>query len=70
MRAIVWLIVIITSIWVLIDAKKIGVKKGQIKGLADIGPWGWFFVCLLLWIIGFPLYLLKRGELKRINGKA
>jgi hypothetical protein len=55
---------------VLIDAKKIGVKKGQIKGLADIGPWGWFFVCLLLWIIGFPLYLLKRGELKRINGKA
>jgi hypothetical protein len=70
MRAIVWLIVIITSIWVLIDAKKIGVKKGQIKGLADIGPWGWFFVCLLLWIIGFPFYLLKRGELKRINGKA
>jgi choline-glycine betaine transporter len=70
MQAIVWLIVIITSIWVLIDAKKIGVKKGQIKGLADIGPWGWFFVCLLLWIIGFPLYLLKRGELKRINGKA
>jgi hypothetical protein len=70
MQAIVGLIVIITSIWVLIDAKKIGVKKGQIKGLADIGPWGWFFVCLLLWIIGFPLYLLKRGELKRINGKA
>ncbi|MGV8057303.1 MAG: SHOCT domain-containing protein [Smithellaceae bacterium] len=67
MGYVIWLIVIGTSIWVLFDAKSIGVKKGQIKGIANMGPWGWFFVCLLLWIIGFPVYLAKRGEFKRIN---
>jgi hypothetical protein len=51
------------------DAKSIGIKNGQLKGFFNLGPWGWFFVCLLLWIVGFPAYLAKRGELKRINGK-
>jgi uncharacterized membrane protein len=59
-----------TSLWVLIDAKTIGVKKGQIKGMGNMGPAGWFVVCLLLWIIGFPFYLAKRGEYKRINSKS
>lgn len=63
------IVILATSIWVLVDAKAIGVKKGQLKGLADIGPWGWFFGCLLLWIVGFPLYLSKRDELKRINSR-
>ena len=62
-----WIIVMATSVWVLIDAKTIGVKKGQIQGMGNIGPWGWFFACLLLWIIGFPFYLAKRSEFKRIN---
>ena len=69
MEALIFIVVLGTSIWILVDTKTIGVKKGQIKGVADLGPWGWFFVCLLLWIIGFPFYLAKRGELKRINGK-
>ncbi len=64
-----FLLVIGTSIWVLADAKTIGVKKGQISGIADMGVWGWFFACLLLWIIAFPFYLAKRSEYKRINGK-
>ena len=63
----IWLIVIVTSIWVYFDAKKIGVKKGQLKGVCDLGVGGWFIVCLLLWVIGFPMYLIKRPELKRIN---
>lgn len=69
MEALFFIVVLGTSIWVLVDTKTIGVKKGQLKGVADLGPWGWFFVCLLLWIIGFPFYLAKRRELKRINGK-
>lgn len=69
MEALFFIVVLGTSIWVLVDTKAIGVKKGQLKGVADLGPWGWFFVCLLLWIIGFPFYLAKRGELIRINGK-
>jgi hypothetical protein len=63
----IWLIVIGTSIWVFYDAKKIGVKKGQMKGIFNMGPGGWFIVCLLLWIVGFPLYLIKRPELKKMN---
>lgn len=67
MDGIIGLIVLGTSIWVLVDAKSIGVKKGQIKGMGNMGPWAWFFGCLLLWIIGFPFYLAKRGEFKRVN---
>lgn len=69
MDSIVLIIVLVTSIWVLVDAKTIGVKKEQITGVANMGPAGWFFVCLLLWIVGFPFYLAKRGEFKKINGK-
>jgi hypothetical protein len=31
----------------------------------DAGPAGWFFGCLLLWIICFPLYLIARPRLMR-----
>lgn len=61
------LIVLGTSIWVLFDTKAIGVKKGQAEGFTDMGPWGWFFACLLLWIVCFPWYLSKRSEYIRIN---
>jgi len=69
METLILIIVVGTSIWVAVDASSIGVKKGQIKGVADMGPVGWFFGCLLLWIVGFPYYLAKRGEFKRINEK-
>ena len=67
MGALVLLVVLGTSIWVAVDASTIGVKKGQLKGVADMGVAGWFFTCLFLWILGFPFYLAKREELKRIN---
>ncbi len=66
---LIWLMVLATSVWVLSDARSTGVKKGQLKGLGNMGPWGWSFACLLCWIVGFPLYLLMRGEYRRINGK-
>lgn len=67
MAIFIWIVVIATSLWVLVDAKTIGVRKGQITGFFNMGPWGWFFVCLLFWIVGFPFYLAKRGEYKRLN---
>lgn len=67
---IVLTIIVGSSIWVLIDARSIGVKKGQISGLGNMGPAGWFFACLLLWIVGFPMYLAKRPELKRVNQRS
>jgi len=68
MDTYILLLVIVTSIWVFVDAKKIGVKKGQVQGLADLGPAGWLFACLLLWVVAFPLYLVKRPEFKQVNG--
>lgn len=67
MENFVSMVVIVTSIWVLFDAKTIGVRKGQISGMGNMGPWGWFFVCLLFWLIGFPFYLAKRSVFKMIN---
>ncbi|MDD2709716.1 MAG: hypothetical protein PHV34_17145 [Verrucomicrobiae bacterium] len=64
---IIFLVVLGTSIWVYIDARNIGVKKGQLKGVADMGPIGWLAVCLGLWIVGFPYYLLVRSQYKKLN---
>ena len=57
-------IVVGCAIWVFFDAKSIGVRKGLVKGFLDLGPAGWCGATLLLWIVCFPLYLVKRGSLK------
>lgn len=54
MGDIFWIMIVATSIWVLVDAKTIGVKKGQIQGMRNIGPWGWFFVCFSFGSSVFP----------------
>jgi hypothetical protein len=64
------LLVLGTSIWVLIDASRIGVKKAAQKPQtgrlqADVGPVGWFIFCLLVWIIAFPYYLVVRSQLRK-----
>ena len=51
-----------TSLWVLIDARNIGIKRGTTKGFFNMGPTGWFIACLLCWIAAFPMYLVKRHE--------
>ena len=61
---VILLIVAASAIWVLMDAKSIGVRKGLIVGLGDMGPWGWFVATLGLWIIAFPSYLFYRGRFK------
>jgi hypothetical protein len=43
------LIILLSSIWVYVDAKRIGARKGLLKGLANLGPGGWLVSCLLLW---------------------
>lgn len=53
-----------TSIWVLIDAQTIGVKKKAGSGLFNMGPLGWFISCLLVWIIAFPAYIAKRPKFR------
>jgi hypothetical protein len=58
MWGVMFLVVIGTSIWVGIDASSIGAGK------VGTGPIGWFLFCLLLWIVGFPVYLAKRSGIK------
>lgn len=60
----IWLIFFGSALWVFFDAKNIGVKKGMVSGVGNMGPWGWFFVTLLVWIVGFPMYFYFRGKFK------
>lgn len=64
---VIGLIVLSTSVWVYFDAKAIGVARGQMSGIANMGPGSWFAGCLLLWAVTFPIYLIARPEFKRIN---
>ena len=69
MDQLIFIVIIATSIWVFVDAKSIGARKGLQKGFFDLGPIGWFLVCLLLWIVAFPCYLAKRNDIKKLaNG--
>jgi hypothetical protein len=64
MNAIMGLIVLGSAIWMGVDSAQLGYDKRDIRGIAAMGPVGWFFCGWLLWIIAFPLYLVKRPELK------
>jgi len=59
-----WLIVIVSSIWVYFDAKSIGARKDLVPGFFNLGPVGWALCSLLIWIIAFPAYLIKRSDIK------
>ena len=63
------LIVIVSAIFVYFDAKRIGVHKGLVDGFFDMSVGAWTTVTLLLWIIGFPSYLIKRGSLKEASAR-
>lgn len=52
-----------SSMWVLYDSERIGVRKGLVSGFSDLDPRWWFFGSLLLWIVVFPLYLANRPRL-------
>ncbi len=64
-NVIFWIAWVAGTFWVLYDAHRIGVKKDRTGGIFAMGPWGWFFTCLLLQGIGPIIYLFRRRELKR-----
>ncbi len=72
---IVWLLIIVTSIWVGIDAGNLGVNKSNIppspaKSFSVASPSSateWFFACLLIWAVAFPWYLVKRSGYVRLK---
>ena len=58
------IVIVASSIWVYLDATKndIGKIEGE-KGFFNLHAGGWALVVLLLWIVGFPAYLIKRSDL-------
>jgi len=63
------LAVLFTSIWVFFDARKLGFKKDpSLKSFKNMGPTGWAFGSLLLWIAIFPLYLIERQKHLKSSG--
>jgi hypothetical protein len=63
---VVLLIVLLTDIWVYLDANA-HLARGE-PVVATIGsfsldsPAVWCVVCLVLWILVFPLYVVARGK--------
>jgi hypothetical protein len=47
-----------TAIVAAMEASKVGMESNRSKG--TYSPTSWFFLITLLWIIGYPAYLLKR----------
>ncbi len=66
MQGRLYLIVLGSAIWTAVDASRLGARRGGLGGgMLDMGPAGWFFATLLLWIIAFPCYLATRPKLSR-----
>jgi hypothetical protein len=63
--SIIVVIVLGTSIWAGFDAQAM-IAKGVDKKSLGGGPVAIFLGCLLIWIIVFPYYLVKRSNAKRI----
>jgi hypothetical protein len=63
-------LVLVSAIWVYMDAKKLGIRKGLMPGLFDMGPQLWAVGTFFLWILFFPFYLVKRKDLHALAAKA
>ena len=64
LNIILSIIVTISALWVYIDASKNKIGNSPQGGLLNVGGAGWWGVlCLLLWVVIFPLYLIKRSKL-------
>jgi hypothetical protein len=51
-----------TSLWAAIDSSKIELRR--YKSGISYGPFVLFIACALLWIVGFPWYLVMRYKIK------
>jgi hypothetical protein len=51
-----------TSLWAAFDSSKIQLKR--YKSGISYGPIVLFVACALLWIVGFPWYLIMRYKIK------
>ena len=67
MDLLIYLPILASAVWVAIDSSRLGFEKRDLTGIAAMGPVGWTLCVLLIWIVGFPLYLVKRNHLKAMG---
>ena len=65
-----YLVVLASSLWVLQDARSLGIARRKGPGFFNMGPLSWFACCLLLWAVAFPAYLITRRRYKRAASAA
>jgi hypothetical protein len=56
------ILILLSSIWAGIDSSKIELKK--YKSGISYGPIVLTILCILLWIVAFPWYLVVRAKIK------
>jgi hypothetical protein len=59
------LVVLASSLWVLQDARSLGITRRMGTGFFNMGPVNWFLSCLLLWAVAFPAYIVTRRRSMR-----
>ena len=57
-----WLMILGTALWAAIDSARIELKK--YKSGISYGPVALFFGVALLWVVGFPWYLVMRRKIR------
>jgi rhomboid protease GluP len=62
-ESLVFLLWLGTSLWVKHDAGKHRIPTHGYAYTTNTGAWAWFLGCLLLWIVVFPSYLVRRRNL-------
>jgi len=62
LTSIMWAIVIGSSVWVAYDSQSNKITVDNKPYSLNNGALAWFLSCILLWIIIFPYYLVKRPK--------
>jgi hypothetical protein len=58
-------IVFATTGWVMMDSREKRISSGSGEYSNNNGAFGWLVGCLLLWVLVFPYYIMKRGKVLR-----
>lgn len=62
-RLIYFAVIVASTIWVAIDANKLGMRRGGLHGgVLDMGAVSWTICVFFLWIVSFPCYLVARSR--------
>lgn len=56
-------------VWVLLEAREMGVERGQLRGFADASALMWFWGCVVLWEVFLPLYLVAGPLYHRLHNE-